>query len=140
MTLIRSTLRTLPVLTGLFALTATTAAADQPLFTFAGRVDREVYIVLRGNEISTQGVDANRPYRARVNNAVPRGRGAVDVRVEQGRGNVAVIEQPNARNGYQAVVRIQDPRGGDDDYRLTAIWRDDDMRDERRGPSNDDRS
>ena len=126
MTVFRSMVRSLPLVTCLVAVTSATAAADQPLFSFAGTVDRELYIVLRGNDISTQGVDANQPYRARVNNAVPRGRGSVDVRVEQGRGNVAVIEQPNARNGYQAVVRIQDPRGGADDYRLTAIWRDDD--------------
>ncbi len=130
MTVFRSIVRSLPLVTGLVAVASATAAAkDQPLFFFDGRVDRELYIVLRGNDISTQGVDANQPYRARVNNAIPRGRGSVDVRVEEGRGTVAVIEQPNARNGYQAVVRIQDPRGGADQYRLTAIWRDDDPRD-----------
>ena len=140
MTLLRSMVRSLPLVTGLVAVTSATAAADQPLFSFAGTVDRELYIVLRGNDLSTQGVDANQPYRARVNSAVPRGRGNVEVRVEEGRGTVAVIEQPNARNGYQAVVRIQDPRGGADRYRLTAVWRDDDFdRDDRRDRGDEDR-
>ena len=140
MTLLRSMVRSLPLVTGLVAVTSATAAADQPLFSFAGTVDRELYIVLRGNDLSTQGVDANQPYRARVTNAVPRGRGNVEVRVEEGRGTVAVIEQPNARNGYQAVVRIQDPRGGADRYRLTAVWRDDDFdRDDRRDRGDEDR-
>ena len=124
MSLLRWTARTLPLVTGFIAITSSSAAADQPLFTWAGTVDREVYIVMHGNDISTQGRDANLPYRARVNSAIPRGRGDVEVRVEEGRGNVAVIEQPSARNGYQTVIRVQDPSGGADRYRLTAYWRD----------------
>ena len=31
-----------------------------------------------------------------------------------------VIEQPSARNGYQAVLRVRDPRAGADSYRITA--------------------
>jgi hypothetical protein len=42
--------------------------------------------------------------------------------VDEGRGDVDVIEQPGPRNGYQAVIRIRDPRGGADRYRVTAIW------------------
>ncbi len=124
MSLLRWTARTLPLVTGFIAVTSSSAAADQPLFTWAGTVDREVYIVLHGTEISTQGRDANLPYRARVSSAVPRGRGDVEVRVQEGRGNVAVIEQPSARNGYQTVIRVQDPSSGADRYRLTAFWRD----------------
>ena len=124
MSLLRWTARTLPLVTGFIAITSSSAAADQPLFTWAGTVDREVYIVMHGNDISTQGRDANLPYQARVSSAIPRGRGDVEVRVEEGRGNVAVIEQPSASNGYRAVIRVQDPSGGADRYRLTAFWRD----------------
>lgn len=142
MSLLRSAARALPFVTGLLAVTSSSAAAsiaaDQPLFTWAGTVDREVYIVLHGNEISTQGRDANLPYRARVNSAIPRGRGEVEVRVEEGRGNVAVIEQPSARNGYQTVIRVQDPSSGADRYRLTAIWRDNGVYD-RNGRDDGDR-
>ncbi len=138
MSLLRWTVRTLPLVTGFVAVTSSSAAADQPLFTWAGTVDREVYIVMHGNDISTQGVDAHLPYRARVNSAIPRGRGNVEVRVDEGRGNVAVIEQPSARNGYQTVIRVQDPVGGADRYRLTALWRDNGSFD-RNGRDDDDR-
>jgi hypothetical protein len=40
----------------------------------------------------------------------------------QGRGNVAVIQQPNAQNGFTAVVRVQDPGSGSDSYRLVGYW------------------
>lgn len=108
--------------------------ADQQLFTWTGTVDREVFVVMRGRQVTTRGVDARLPNSARVNGAVPRGNGDVRVRLENGRGSVDVIEQPSARNGYQTVVRIRDPLGGTDRYRLTAYWTGDD-----RGPGSNDR-
>ena len=33
-----------------------------------------------------------------------------------------VASQPSAQNGYTTTVRIQDPRGGADTYRLVAYW------------------
>lgn len=93
---------------------------DRALFTWTGRVDREVLIVVRGRDVRTRGFDASLPNRTRVNSALPRTGANVVVEVNDGRGDVDVIEQPSARNGYQAVVRVRDPRGGADNYRLTA--------------------
>ena len=101
---------------------AAIAAPDQPLFVWSGTVDREVFIVVRGRDVNTQGRDANLPNRVRVANAMPRSFGELRVNVEEGRGNIGVIEQPSARNGYQAVIRIQDPSGGADRYRLAVYW------------------
>ncbi len=98
------------------------AAPDQPLFTWSGTVDREVFIVVRGRDVNTQGRDADLPSRVRVANALPRTFGELRVNVEEGRGTIGVIEQPSARNGYQAVIRIQDPSGGADRYRLSVYW------------------
>jgi hypothetical protein len=98
--------------------------ADRALFTWTGRVDREVLIVVRGREVRTRGFDADLPNRARVNAALPRTRGTVLARLNDGRGDVDVIEQPSPRNGYQAVLRVRDPRGGADSYRITVYWDD----------------
>lgn len=106
---------------------------DRALFTWTGRVDREVLLVVRGRDVRTRGFDASLPSRTRVNSALPRNSGTVVVRLENGRGDVSVIEQPSARNGFQAVVRVRDPRGGADTYRLTAFWDDRFGADDRRG-------
>jgi hypothetical protein len=39
-----------------------------------------------------------------------------------GRGEVAVVQQPNPRNDYTAVIRVYDPRGGASMYGLVARW------------------
>ena len=46
------------------------------------------------------------------------------LRVErvQGRGDIDVIEQPTASNGYHATLRVRDPRSGADNYRIIAYW------------------
>ncbi|MES2522416.1 MAG: hypothetical protein V4617_06950 [Gemmatimonadota bacterium] len=128
MSLSRRTIRMFPAVAGLLAATAATAAADQPLFTWTGTVDREVYLVLRGRNVETRGVDSRLPNDARVTGSIPRNArtGDVQVRLESGRGVASVIEQPTARNNYQTVVRIQDPSGGADRYRVVAYWTGDD--------------
>jgi hypothetical protein len=53
---------------------------------------------------------------------MPRQPGTVTVQVLEGRGKVDVIEQPNARNGYTAVIRLRDPDGGSARYRIAAYF------------------
>ena len=108
------------------AVPAHAATVNRTLFTWTGRVDREVYITMRGNDVRVSGTDARLPNRARVSTALPRGRGDVYIRLNDGRGDVDVIEQPSARNGYTTTIRVRDPRGGADNYRLTAYWQGDD--------------
>ena len=124
MSVLRRTIVALPAITALLVAVpnAAFAAPDQALFVWSGTVDREVFIVVRGRDVNTQGRDANLPSRVRVANGLPRAFGELRVNVEEGRGNVGVIEQPSARNGYQAVIRIQDIRGGTDRYRLAVYW------------------
>jgi len=112
--------RSIPVLEAV-AARSSGYGADRALFTWTGRVDREVLIVVRGRDVSTRGFDARLPNRTRVNSALPRTNANVVVQVNDGRGDVDVIEQPSARNGYQAVLRVRDPRAGADNYRLTAF-------------------
>jgi hypothetical protein len=127
---VRRSVITMPVLAGLCIATSQAGALPAPqvdrgrgertLFTWTGRVDREVLIVVRDREVQTRGFDAALPSRTRVNSALPRTGADVFVVVNDGRGDVDVIEQPSARNGYQAVLRVRDPRAGADVYRLTA--------------------
>lgn len=103
-----------------FALPA--AAQDRPLFEWAGRVDHEVQLVMRGSDLSARligGHEVGRD-RAHVVRELPREAGYVRVRVERGRGVVDVIQQPTYRNGYTTVVRIRDASAGADLYRLAA--------------------
>jgi len=94
------------------------------LFEWAGRVDREVQIVMRGNRVWTNNVGRTEPNneRSRMHASLPRQQGEVAIQVTDGRGNVDVIQQPTAQNGYTTIVRIQDPRSGSDAYRLAAYW------------------
>ena len=124
MSVFRRSSQILPTVAGLLAVTSSIAAADQPLFMWTGTVDREVMVIMRGRNVQTQGVDARLPNSARVAGQIPRNasNGDVRVRLESGRGQVDVIEQPSARNGYQTVVRVRDPQNGADRYRLVAYW------------------
>ncbi len=130
----------LPNTVATVALIPDRRSADLPLFSWSGTVDREVFIVMRGRDVDTRGRDEDLPSRVRVARALPRGHGELRVNVEEGRGNVGVIEQPSARNGYQAVIRIQDTRGGADRYRLAVYWEGNGRRDRDDDWGRDDRN
>src|SRR4051812_2488242 len=80
----------------------------EELFEWNGSVDREVQIVMRGNRVWTNNIgstESNR-YNSRPMATLPRQDGQVVVRLVNGRGDVDVIQQPNASNGYSTTVRI----------------------------------
>lgn len=109
----------LPLLLGAAKL----PAQNRQLFTWRGHVDREVQITMRGRDVWTSGVDGNdRISRVRVASALPQTEGYVRVESNDRRGDVSVIQQPSARNGYTAVVRVRDRARGADNYRLVAYW------------------
>jgi hypothetical protein len=143
---------TLPASMAAVAVTASTALAQgRPLFDWSGRVDREVRIAMRGRDARTQSVGRHDAQRSRLNvaTALPERDGRVFVRVEDGRGDVDVVQQPSARNNYTTIVRIRDRSNGTDVYRISAFWAPDrpgnggwDGRDDyppRRGRDDDDR-
>jgi hypothetical protein len=94
------------------------------LFEWTGSVDREVQITMRGNRVWTNNIGATESgrYNARAMGSIPRQNGQVVVQLVNGRGDVDVIQQPNAQNGYSTTVRIRDPRGGSDRYRVVAYY------------------
>jgi hypothetical protein len=106
-------------------LGATSAlAAQERLFEWAGRVDGETRVYMRGNDIWTQDVDGRRNRsQARAYRSLPNRSGVVRVQRLDGRGEISVIQQPSPRNNYTTVIRVRDY--GDrraDRYRFAAYW------------------
>src|SRR3982751_2588282 len=109
MTMIRSTLRTFSFALPLLAAGAPALLAqNRSLFTWSGRVDREVQITMRGRDVWTNGADRDdgSRSRARLGSALPRTDGYVRVQTEDGRGDVSVVQQPSASNSYTTIVRV----------------------------------
>ena len=105
------------------ALPLTVHAQERALGTFRGRVDKEVRITMRGTDVSSttlSGSDLRSRYR--MTTAVPQQEGTIRVALENGRGDVSVIQQPSAANGYTAIIRIFDRSSGADVYRFTTYW------------------
>jgi len=92
----------LPLSAAAVAVSASSLFAQgRPLFDWSGRVDREVRITMHGRDARTQMNDRS-PFpssRLNVETALPQRDGRVSVRVQDGRGDVDVIQQPSARTG-----------------------------------------
>ncbi len=99
-------------------------AAQQPLFEWRGRVDRDVELVMRGRSLQLRNVGwvERLRDRPRVYAVLPHADGYVTVRRLDGRGRIDVVQQPDRGNDYTAVIRISDNRSGADDYRIQAFW------------------
>ena len=94
------------------------------VYEWAGVVDKEIQIQLRGNRAYVRpiGEGDNRQSRGRIVNGLPPQAGNLVIQRLEGRGEVSVIEQPSARNNYTATFRIRDPRGGADRYRVAVYF------------------
>ena len=98
-------------------------AQEQALGTFRGRVDKEVRITMRGGDVSSNtlsGADLRSRYR--LSTPLPQQEGTVRVALENGRGDVSVVQQPTAANGYTAIIRVFDRSSGADVYRFTTYF------------------
>ena len=125
------TLITLPLSVAALAASASSLLAQgRPLFDWSGRVDREVRITMHGRDARTQTAGRIPLERSRLDvaGALPQQDGRVTVRVQDGRGDVDVVQQPSARNDYTMIMRIADRSSGVDNYRVTAYWTPDEYR------------
>jgi hypothetical protein len=121
----RWVLRSIPVAAALMiGAVPVVFAQGQEVFEWTGRVDREVQISMRGNRLSTRSIGNNTETRerSRVFTPLPRQDGRVVAQLESGRGDVDVIQQPTASNGWTTVVRVRDTAGGSGMYRVAAYW------------------
>jgi hypothetical protein len=97
-------------------------AQREQVFDWSGRVDREVQLTMRGNDLSLRSIGDVSRTNSRVMRPLPRMDGQLVVQVLNGRGRADVIQQPSARNGYTAIVRLQDTQSGSDNYRIAGYW------------------
>lgn len=94
-------------------------------FFWNGEVDHEVHLTVRGTTITSEAISGrtleNGTYS--FTSALPRENGLL-VRVikTDGRGEAAVIQQPNAANDFSAVVKVLDSGGGARPYSLEIFW------------------
>jgi hypothetical protein len=122
---------TLPLSLAALAVSASSLLAQgRPLFDWSGRVDREVRISMHGRDARAQSASRSPVDRSRLSvaSALPQQDGRVTVRVQDGRGDVDVVQQPSARNDYTMIMRIVDRSSGTDNYRVTAYWTPDQYR------------
>jgi hypothetical protein len=94
------------------------------VFRWQGRVDKEVRIQLQGGRSYVQPMGNREVHNdnGRFVGGLPHQDGFLRIERVQGRGDIDVIEQPTASNGYHATLRVRDPRSGADNYRIIAYW------------------
>jgi hypothetical protein len=137
--------RSIPLAAAIVVGATSVASAQrqgQELFEWSGRVDREVQITMRDGRVNTRDIGNNDYTRgnARVFGQMPHQDGQVRASIINGRGNVDVIQQPDARNGFTTIVRIQDRSGGADNYRIATYWQGNANGDIGRDRARDDRN
>jgi hypothetical protein len=100
------------------------ARAQSGSMEWWGSVDDRVNVVIRGRNATTNTVSGQMTTddRSRFNGRLPRDRSNVRVEKGDGRGNVFVLQQPNRRNNWTAIIRVVDNKGGRDRYRFTVYW------------------
>jgi hypothetical protein len=93
--------------------------------TWRGRVDDYVELNIQGNRVRSREKEGSQTLNEQVSfsNPFPRANVTVSVRKRNGRGRVSVVQQPNQSNNYTAIVKIDDDKGGADDYEIEMEWR-----------------
>jgi hypothetical protein len=89
-----------------------------------GTVDDVVQIRIRNRRANVRTVSGTAYYddNASFSDPLPRRRVTVSVDKRDGRGEVFVVQQPNARNNFTAIVQIVDKKGSRDRYRFILTW------------------
>lgn len=101
-------------------------SADQK-FQWRGEVDGVDDILIRGNSVRIDHREAQ-PIQSqdhRFSEPLPERDVHLRLVKVKGRGKVRLIQEPNSWNDYTAKVRIDDSRGGSDDYEFELHWRSD---------------
>ena len=94
------------------------------LFRWKGRVDIgcEIEIQEKTHQVEDQGGQGTRERSFEFSDPLPSDGTPVSLRKRDGRGRVELLQTPNDSNDYTAVVRIEDSKGGSDDYEFELRW------------------
>ncbi len=98
-------------------------AGGSGVLRWSGRVDALEEIRIRGRRAESRTLSGEAAYdvRSRLVGSLPRD-GYVRVRRADGRGQVAVVQQPSAANDYTAVLRVVDRQRGAGSYDIEVEW------------------
>lgn len=93
--------------------------------SWRGRVDDYVELRIQGSRVRSieRGGLPTYNEHASFSSPLPRADVRVQLRKREGRGRVSLLEQPSRYNNYTAIVRIDDSKGGADDYEIEMEWR-----------------
>ena len=97
---------------------------DYSHLRWEGTVDGKVLLKINRRRVTydvISGVPVQR-HRFDFTDPLPFKNTRVDVTVEEGRGNVRVVEQPRERNDYTAIIEINDSSSGKSNYVLDVFW------------------
>ena len=89
-----------------------------------GMVDAKIQLIIKGDKIETKTV-GGQPYpdgTYSFTTPLPDDVVRVGVTKTEGRGLVAVDQQPTVDNDFTAIVEITDPKGGAKEYQLEIFW------------------
>ena len=89
-----------------------------------GMVDAKVQLIIKGDKIESKTLDG-KAYPDGVysfTTPLPDSPVKVGVNKTEGRGSIAVTQQPTEDNKYTAIVEITDPKKGAGEYQLEIFW------------------
>jgi len=108
----------------LLASVTTVQAQERHVFEWTGPVAHDADIIISGGSYLVTRSDSNaRAPRGKSKlTALPSRDGMLTVSVQEGRGLVEVVQQPQRENAFTAVIRILDTLSGTGTYRINANW------------------
>ncbi len=106
------------------ASVTTAQAQDRHVFEWSGPVQHDADIIIAGGSFLVTRSDSNAraPRGKSTLTAMPSRDGLVSVQVNEGRGLVEVVQQPQSENGFTTVIRILDTLSGTGMYHINATW------------------
>lgn len=91
---------------------------------WSGNVDGDLEIRLQNGRVDYRNLSGARPTGVRSNVGNVNGRQeSYTVRINEGRGDVFVAQQPQQWNGYTTIIRVRDPQGGYGHYDFSIVRR-----------------
>ena len=89
-----------------------------------GMVDAKIQLSIKGDKIETKTL-AGKEYPEGIysfTTPLPDSPVTVGVNKTEGRGKVAVVQQPTQENNFTAIVEVADDKGGAKEYQLEVFW------------------
>ena len=91
---------------------------------WSGNVDGDLEIRIQNGRVDYRNLSGAAPTAVRSNTGNLNNRqGSYSVQINQGRGDVNVVQQPQQWNGYTTIIRVRDPQGGYGHYDFSVVRR-----------------